>query len=164
MEAKIETPVGVQQLSDAELIRLRAALHVEMEKRKLAFSVGDIGEEAAIDHFKRTPNLPNLQRAPPGTKNVDALSRRGDRFSIKTVWRGSETGTIYPDPADQDRVLFEYLLIVQLSNQLCLQRIVELSWKEFCVVRCWDKRMNAWYVPTSRRALATGTAVYDAPV
>ena len=51
-----------------------------------------------------------------GTENVDALSRNGDRFSIKTVCEGSKTGTIYPEPDDRDKQLFEHVLIVKLAE------------------------------------------------
>ena len=80
----------VESLSDDELILLRAALEVEMRKRGLGFSVGQIGESLVIRHFNSTPGLPNLLPAPTGTKNVDALSRNGDRFSIKTVWHAKK--------------------------------------------------------------------------
>ena len=63
---------------------LRADLEKEMKSRGLAFSVGDIGELLAIEYFCNSKVLPNLQAAPAGTKNVDALSRDGDRYSIKT--------------------------------------------------------------------------------
>jgi hypothetical protein len=160
MDGKPADTPEVQSMSDAQLLRLRAALHIEMHRRKLAFSVGDIGEEAVIEFFRKTAGLPNLQRAPAGTKNVDALSRRGDRFSIKTIWRGSKTGTIYPDVEDRQRPLFEYLVVVQLSENLDLKRIVQLSWQQFCDVRCWDKRMNAWYVPLTTRAMSAGVKIY----
>jgi len=84
-KAKSKPTPKIESLSDDELILLRAALEVEMRKRGLGFSVGQIGESLVIRHFNSTPGLPNLLPAPAGTKNVDALSRNGDRFSIKTV-------------------------------------------------------------------------------
>jgi len=68
-----------------------------MRKRKLAFSVGEFGERLAIQYFQQTPGLPKLQPAPKGTKNVDALSRNGDRYSIKAICTAKKTGTVYPD-------------------------------------------------------------------
>ncbi len=149
-------------LSDAELIQLRAQLYAEMRKRKIAFSVGEMGERLAIEYFKTTSGLPNLQLAPTGTKNVDALSRDGDRYSIKTVCKAKKTGTIYPDLQDADKQLFEYLLIVRLSEVWGLESIHQLTWVAFREVRSWDKRMNAWYVAISGRALAAATAVFTA--
>lgn len=144
---------AISTSSDDELQSVRAALEIEMRRRGIAFSVGDLGENLVINHFCNTPGLPGLQPAPTGTKNVDALSRDGDRYSIKTIWNAKKTGTIYPDPEDEDKQLFEYLLIVQLADDLTLDNVFQFSWKQFIEVRSWDKRMSAWYVPCSKRIL-----------
>ena len=44
-----------------------------------------------VRYYNSTPNLPNLQAAPVGTENIDAISRAGKRYSIKTV-TGKTTG------------------------------------------------------------------------
>ncbi len=148
-------------LNDGELLSLRAVLEVEMRKRGVAFSVGEIGEMLAIEFFNKTAGHPNLQPAPIGTKNVDALSRNGDRYSIKTVWKGKKTGTIYPDPVNPDKQLFEQLLIVRLDDELKLHSIHEFDWKQFLKARRWDKRMSAWYVPYTNRSLGFGNLILD---
>lgn len=147
--------LNVESLTDQQLLRLRVALEQEMRRRKLSYSVGDIGEQLVIDFYRETAGLPNLQRAPRGTKNVDALSRNGERYSIKTLWNAKKTGTIYPDPEDRDKQLFERLLIVRLTPELGLSAIYELSWHDFLRVRSWDKRMNAWYVGVSQKTFAS---------
>lgn len=149
-------------MSDEDLILLRAGLRAEMRKRGMADSVGAVGEQLAIEHFRKTPGLPKLQLAPRGTKNVDALSRNGDRFSIKTICEGSKTGTIYPEPDDRDKQLFEQILIVKLAEDWSLETIHQLSWSGFVNVRSWDKRMNAWYVAISARTLGTATLIFKA--
>ena len=88
--------IKLADLSDENLLLLRAGLRAEMRKRGIADSVGAVGEQLAIEHFRKTPGLPKLQLAPRGTKNVDALSRNGDRFSIKTICEGSKTGDHLP--------------------------------------------------------------------
>jgi hypothetical protein len=152
-------PDELQLVSDNELISLRARLESEMRRRNISFSVGDIGEQLVIDHFISTPGLPNLMRAPRGTKNVDALSRDGDRYSIKTIWKAKKTGTVYPDPADKNKQLFEFILIAQLDDQWRIRTINQLTWKDFVSVRSWDKRMNAWYVSCSVRTLRKAQVV-----
>ena len=147
-------------MSDEGLILLRASLRAEMRKRGIADSVGAVGEQLAIEHFRKTPGLPKLQLAPRGTKNVDALSRNGDRFSIKTVCEGSKTGTIYPESSDRDKQLFEHILIIKLAEDWSLESIHQLSWTDFEKVRSWDKRMNAWYVAFNKRALTPGNEVF----
>ena len=149
----------VTSLSDEEIVHYRAALEVEMRRRGLGFSVGQIGESLVIEHFKRTPGLPKLLRSPIGTKNVDALSRNGERYSIKTVWNAKKTSTIYPDPNNKETQLFEFLIIGQLSNDMALKNIYEFSWEQFAEVRSWDKRMNAWYIGCSTKTLEKGKRI-----
>jgi hypothetical protein len=150
----------LQGLGDAELLALRASIDREARRRGLAFSVGELGERLAIEIFRTRADLPMLTAAPPGTKNVDALSRDGERYSIKTLQRAKKTGTIYPDPSDPDRQLFEYVLIVLLSEAYELTRIVALDWASFCINRRWDKRMQAWYLPRTNHVLSLERQIY----
>jgi hypothetical protein len=154
-------PTELPEMSDEDLVLLRAHLRAEMRRRGLADSVGAVGEQLAIEHFRKTPGLPKLQLAPHGTKNVDALSRNGDRFSIKTVCDGAKTGTIYPEPDDHEKQLFEYILIVKLADDWSLQSIHQLAWADFVKVRSWDKRMNAWYVAFSTRSLGAARMIFQ---
>ncbi len=144
----------VTQVDDLDLVKLKASIESEARRRGFKLAIGDIGERLAIEHFNETPGLPNLQLAPTGTKNVDALSRDGDRFSIKTIQSGKKTGTIYADPHDRKKQLFEYLVIVALDGTLCVKSIHQFTWEQFLNVRSWDSRMNAWYVPFSTKARA----------
>ncbi len=148
--------MDITTLNDDVLISLRIEVEREMRTRGLSFSVGEIGEAAAINYFRNTPGLSNLTASAPGSKNVDALSRNGERFSIKTIQKGSKTGTIYPDEQNPDKQLFEYLLIVILAPDYTLNALYQFSWEQFLQIRAWDKRMNAWYVPTSKKRLEVG--------
>ncbi|KEQ53269.1 hypothetical protein [Sphingobium chlorophenolicum] len=145
-------------MADADLIRLRAALDVEMKRRNLAVTVGQIAEQLAIGFFNGTAGRPNLQLAPTGTTNVDALSRRGERYSIKGVLNAKKTGTIYPDSVDREKQLFEFLLVVKVDREWSLEAIYEFDWKTFCECRSWDSRMNAWYLGLAAKTLARATA------
>jgi hypothetical protein len=138
---------------------IRACVDKEARRRGVKLSVGEIGERLAIEHFCCTPSLPNLMTAPTGTKNVDALSRDGDRYSIKTIQRAKKTGTVYPDDSNAGKQLFEFMLIVSLDTHLQLKSIYQFSWVQFLLARAWDRRMNAWYVPCSQKTLAHGTNV-----
>jgi hypothetical protein len=147
-------PIDLAAASDVDLIGLRAALHREMRRRGLALTVGQVAEKLAIAHFNSTPGLPNLSEAPVGAAYVDALSRRGERYSIKGVLDARKTGTVYPDPANKDRQLFEYLLVVQLNEDWTLKAIWEFDWPSFVECRSWDSRMSAWYVGLAAKTLA----------
>jgi hypothetical protein len=48
---------------DEDSVLLRASLRAEMRKRGIADSVGAVGEQLAIEHFRKTPGLPKLQLA-----------------------------------------------------------------------------------------------------
>lgn len=148
-------------MNDMELISLRIKVEVEMTSRGIEFSVGRIGEQLAIDYFNSTPGLPNLMEAPTGAKNVDALSRDGERYSIKTQLKAKKTGAIYPDSIEPDRQLFEHILVVKLAEDYSLSSLYSFTWKAFKSVRAWDKRMNAWYIPTSAKRLKSGNLLYS---
>src|ERR1035438_970638 len=132
--------VDFNGMSNTDLFSVRVQLEKEFKKRNIKFDKGDIGEAVTIDFFNKTPGLTKLQLAPPGTKNVDAISRDGERYSIKTIKDGGKTGTIYPDEKNKEKQLFEYLLLVQLDENYNLKSLHQFSWDEFLRVRCWDKR------------------------
>ena len=132
-----------------------------MHRRGLTFSVGSLGEKLAIDYFNSTPGYPMLIAAPAGTKNVDALSRDGERYSIKTLLRARKTGTVYPDSDNPDRQLFEWILVVHLQPDHGLKSIHRFSWEQFVSLRKWDKRMGAWYISPSSETLRAGELVMD---
>jgi hypothetical protein len=159
MNQPAASPAGTapSSLTDIELLRLRAAVAAELKRRGLACNVGQVAESLAIGFYKDTPGRPNLQPAPTGTQNVDALSRRGDRYSIKGVLDARKTGTIYPDRDDREKQLFEFLLIVQIDHDWQLLAIYEFDWRTFCEVRSWDSRMNAWYIGLAAKTLARAT-------
>lgn len=148
--------MDIKSLTDSDLISLRAEIEAEMNRRGISFSVGEIGETLAINYFNSTKNLPNLQAAPTGTKNIDAISRDGDRYSIKTRLKAKKTGTIYPDNDNAEKQLFEYILLVQIDDKYKLKSIHQFDWKLFCDLRCWDKRMSAWYLSCSEKTLKKG--------
>ncbi|MGN6196945.1 MAG: hypothetical protein ACTHOB_18535 [Ginsengibacter sp.] len=163
MKIKIKDPfkIDFKTISDDDVIALRTEIEKELKRRKIKFTVGEIGETKAISFFNNTPGLDNLQRAPVGTKNVDALSRKGDRYSIKTIKDGGKSGTVYPDPEIKNKELFEYILLVLLDEDFQLKSLYRFSWKQFLKIRQWDKTMNAWYIPKTQKALKNGESIYE---
>jgi hypothetical protein len=152
--------ISPADLSDVDLQRLRAEIAAELKRRGLASSVGEVAEGLALAFFNGTAGRPNLQAAPVNTQN--ALSRKGDRYSIKGIMDARKTGTIYPDKDDREKQLFEYLLIVRIDRNWHLQAIYEIDWATFREVRSWDSRMSAWYVSLAAKTLARATR-YDPP-
>jgi len=153
--------VDLNKLSDDELVILRANVEAELNRRGISFSVGEVGEKLVISFFNSKPGMPNLLQAPAGAKNVDALSRDGDRYSIKTFMKAKKTGTVYPDDKDRDRQLFEYLVVVKLDTNYKLYAIYRYSWEGFVRIRAWDKRMNAWYLPLSKKNLNMAEIIFN---
>ena len=151
----------LEELDDGGLYSHLAAVRGELTRRGLPIGVGGIAERLAIAHYNSTPGLPNLQKSSSGTKNVDALSRRGDRYSIKGVASARKTGTVYPDPESPNQQLFEYILVVRLDESLNLAGIFEFDWNLFVKCRNWDKRMNAWYLGISKKTLGQARAVFE---
>lgn len=148
-------------VSKEDLLSLRVHIDKEFKKRGIRFSTGEVGETVAIDFFTKKPGLSNLQKAPTGTKNVDALSRNGERYSIKTIKDGAKTGTIYPDPINKDQRLFEYILLVLLNDDYELDGLYRFSWERFLEIRKWDKTMNAWYIPKTKKVILKGDVIYE---
>jgi len=153
-------PFDSAVLSDNELLTLRIRLDTELTRRGINFSVGEIGEKVAIEHFNSTPGMPNLMATPTGAKNIDVLSRDGDRYSIKTQMKAKKSGTIYTDTENPHKQLFEYLLIVNLSPEYQLETLHHFTWEAFLQVRAWDKRMNAWYIPVSKKRLDMAEEIF----
>lgn len=150
----------IGKLNDDELMTLRCDVDAELTARGISFNVGAMGEKLCIVYFNSTAGLPNLMQAPSGAKNVDALSRDGERYSIKTFMKAKKTGTVYPDDKNPEKQLFEYLAIVQLDHNYQLKGIWRYHWAEFVKIRAWDKRMNAWYVPLSIKNLKIAEIIY----
>jgi hypothetical protein len=142
--------MNLNELKNEELIDLFARIPEELKKRGVIRTknfLGDLGEYVAIKHYNNVPGLPNLQAAPAGTQNVDAISRNGERYTIKAT-RGNSTGSFYglsnPESKEIDRQKFEYAVIVQFSDSYRVRRILELTWEQFLKHKRWQSRIGAW--------------------
>ena len=131
----------------------------ELKKRKLIRTrniVGERGEHLAIEIYNKTPGEPNLQAAPKGTQNVDALSRKGDRYAIKTVTLpGRLTGVFYglqpPESTEKNEKKFEYLIIVTINEFYEPVKIIECAWDIFIKYKRWHKTMRAWNIGITKQ-------------
>ena len=80
--------MDIEKISTTEIIDLYSETIKELKRRKVIRTnnvIGDLGEYLAISYYNNTPSLPNLSPAPVGTENMDAISRKGDRYSIKST-------------------------------------------------------------------------------
>lgn len=152
--------------ADTELLSAYGELIRELTKRSIIISwnvVGDLGKHIAISYYCEQRHLTNLSRTPTGTRNVDAISSQGDRYSIKSTTRGTTSPFWGLEPPSsevpQDRI-FEFVLIVVFSKSLELLHINEVTWDQFLQFRRWHSRMQAWTLSVTKRLLTMTNQVY----
>lgn len=154
-------------MTDKAVISLYSDIIKELKRRKIIRTnnvVGDLGEHLAIDIYNNTPSLPNLVPAPIGTENIDAISRKGDRYSIKSTTTNT-TGVFYGmEPKGSSKVdqkKFEYVLICKFDSDYTLEMILELTWDQFVENKKWHSRTLAWNLTLTKELIKTGIIVYS---
>ena len=99
-----------------------------------------------------------------GTKNIDAISRNGERYSIKST-HSSTTGTFFglePKGADiKDKQLFEYLVVCVFDDDCEVFAIYEISWEVFIKYKHWHSRMNAWNLILNKEVKQNSKILYE---
>ncbi|MDC3172343.1 hypothetical protein OA970_01020 [Alphaproteobacteria bacterium] len=150
----------------AKLISPSSAAYVELKKRNVLRTknvVGELGEYYAIDFYNKTPNLPNLSLAPKGVKNIDALSRNGEIYSIKTVTSRKGTSGSFWDPQsiNNNEQKFKYLLIIILNDEYSLDMILELTWEDFFKYKKFNKRMNNYNISLTNNLINSVKIIFQ---
>ena len=139
-----------KKLKDDEVISLYPQILKELKSRDIIRTnnlVGDLGEYWTRKKYNEIPNLPKLQDAPKSTKNIDAISVKGERYAIKST-SGSGTGVFASLPTENDeKIYFEYLVIVLFEKDYILKEIYELTWNQFKKFRRMKPPENKWNVP-----------------
>jgi hypothetical protein len=120
---------------------------------------GERGEQLAIKFYKETKGLPKLQAAPEGTKNVDALSRSGDRYAIKTIMEPNRTTGVFHGVTDDSsqKPKFEFLLVVILDDTYQFKKILEIDWETFLEHKKWHSRMKAYNISITKKLIKNST-------
>lgn len=157
----------IDKLSVEELWSLYGATHDRLKKLGEIRSrniTGDRGEQLAIAHYNATKNLPKLQMAPPSTKNIDAISTQGERYSIKTITLPNKTTGVFhgygtPERPQRDKK-FEYLIIVVIDAYQP-ELILELTWEDFYDLKCWHSTMAAYNISLSKAVIAKSRVVFQ---
>jgi len=169
-KAKLEGMLN--SLSDEEVILMNALSMSVLKKRNIVRTrniVGDIGEYRVIAYYNATPNEPKLQLAPQGTQNVDAISRKGERYSIKSISEPSKTTGVFwglknpqeLESGEKDNRLFECVVIAVLTEEYEIKEILEMSWYQFLKHKRWHKTMRAWNLSLSKRLREDCRCVYS---
>lgn len=159
----------INSLADKDIWIVFAYLSLKLKERGLVRTnniVGERGEFLAIETYNSMSGLAKLQAAPEGTQNVDALSRKGERYSIKTITEpGTTTGVFYGLGEKDDATIpdkkFEFVIIVQISKDYMPKRIVELNWEQFLKYKKWHSTMRAWNLNVTKNLLAEAKIIYQ---
>src|SRR3989344_6679000 len=154
--------------NDDDIWNIFAYASKELKKRGLVRTrniVGERGEFLAIETYNNIPGMPNLQAAPEGTQNVDALSRKGERYSIKTISEpGRLTGVFYGcgniDDKTPPEKKFEYAIVVIIDSDFKLKKMLEISWEQFLKLSKWHKTMRAWNLSVSKDFVSVAKKIY----
>lgn len=153
--------------SISELINIYSQSIKELKNRGILRTknvVGEIGEYLILEHYDRNPNLPNLSIVPLGTKNINAISSSGDRYSFKST-TGNVTGVVYglqpKGSKKSNSALFEYMVICQMNEDCELEGIYQLSWESFLKHKKWHSRMNAWNIALTKAVKTDSLVVFE---
>ena len=160
--------IDFEKLSHRQVVECYSQITKELKKRGIVRTkniTGELGEYIAVDFYRKTATLPNLQFAPPSTENIDAISTKGERYSIKTITNNGATGVFYglaPLGSNEQPVQkFEYVIIVKLTDDFELERILELTWGEFLENKKWHSRMQAWNLSYSNKLIGSVRTIYS---
>lgn len=153
-------------LSTAEIVSLYCETIKELKARSVIRTnnvIGDLGEYLAIEYYNNTAGLPTLAAAPIGTENIDAISRKGDRYSIKSTSR-NVTGVFYglePNGSSvKDKQKFEYVIICKFSDDYELEEILEMDWDTFLRHKRWNSRIKAWNLSLTKEVCADCKVIF----
>ena len=155
--------MDLSELQNPQIIALYSDLISELKSRGIIRTknlLGDLGEYLAIEHYNSTPGLPGLQAAPAGTQNIDAISRKGERYSIKST-SGNLTGVFYglndPESPENEAQKFEYVIVVLFDDNFKLKKILELPWDMFLRHKRWHKTMRGWNLSITQKLMEEAT-------
>lgn len=150
----------LKKLKDNDVISLYSEIVKELKKRNIIRTknvLGELGEYLAIQHYNNTPGLPKLQVAPVGTKNIDAISRDGDRYSIKAT-SSNTTGVFTGVNFDKNDVplkqYFEYIIICRFDDNFQLLNIYQVDWQTFIKHKHWHSTMKSWNLLLTKGLIA----------
>ncbi len=146
--------MNLEDLENDELISLYPKLLKELKRRKIIRTnnlIGELGEFIAASEYKKNSLLPQLQLNLKSTKNVDAISIKGERYAIKST-SGKGTGVFASLPNEDDVIVhFEYLILVIFNKDYTLNEIYELTWKDFLRFRKMKPPENKWNLPITNQ-------------
>lgn len=164
--------MNLEKYSDEELVKLvshNSEIHNELKRRNILRTkniTGEIGEYFIVKLYNNTPKFPQLFLPPPGVKNIDVISRKGDRYSIKTITsRKGTTGSFWdPDSIEKNEKKFEFLIICVLDDWNNLDLVLELTWADFFKFKRFNSRMNNYQINLTNKLVAAVKVIVDTKI
>ena len=164
--------MDLKKLSDEEILKLispNSDIHNELRRRSILRTknvTGEIGEYLVVKFYNKTRGLSNLFLPGPGVKNIDVISRKGNRYSIKTITsRNGTTGSFWnPESIKKNNKTFEFLIICVLDGDYSLELILELSWDDFFKFKRFNSRMNNFQIGLTKKLISSVKVIYDKKV
>lgn len=158
-------PNSISELTTNEVWEIYSIIIFELKKRgaiRTKNITGERGEQLAIDFYNKSKGLPKLQVTPKSTKNIDAISTQGERYTIKTIMNGNRTTGVFYGITDEINQIpkFEYLLIVELDSSYNLQRLIEIPWQIFLKFKKWHSRMTAYNISLTKELIEESKILY----
>lgn len=155
----------MKKKSNLELINQYSKIVKELKARTIIRSkniTGDIGENIAVEYYKKNSKLPNLKLVPAGTQHIDAESSN-KKYAIKTI-TGKTTGVFYglPSFGSKKRLkrIFDYLIIVKLNENYEVSNIYEMDWLAFLKFKKWHRTMQAWNITLNEKVILKCKKIY----
>ena len=154
--------IDLDKFSREKLIELYSDIIKQLKKNGVIRTknvTGDLGEYLAISFYNKNSDLPNLEIAKANTKNFDATSKDGKRYSIKSP-SCKQTSKFYGFTDDKNKI-FDYVIIVVLNDDFSLNKILEINWNQFLKFKRWNKRANGWFLYLSKELFVESKIVFE---
>jgi hypothetical protein len=158
--------MNISEFSNTELISFYRDILKELKNRQVIRTnnfIGEIGEYLVIEFYNNTKGCPKLQAVPPSTKNIDAIGKDGERYSIKCTTRKTTSvfyGINHKDSREPQKQLFEYVIIISLNTDLEINLILEINWELFLKYKYWHSRMKAWNIHITNALIGDAKVLY----
>lgn len=159
--------MNLNELNTTELIKAYFRIIKQLKKHGVIRTkniLEDLGVYLAIEHLNNTAVTSNLQAAPAGTQNIDAISENGDRYSIK-VTTENLTNVFYglepPESTIAEKQKFEFVLIVKFNSDYQLEKIIQLDWDLFIKYKRWHQTMAAWHISITQELIEESETLFE---
>ena len=163
---KKDLNLDLSKYTEEELVDLYSRVIKELKVKKIIRTknvLGDLGEYLTINYYCKNTKLPNLSAAPVGTENIDAIDRKGCRYSIKSS-SNNQTGVFFglndKDSCIPDEPRFEYVVICHFNDDYCMKAIYQMDWKTFVKHKKWHSRMKAWNLQITKELIDDCNIIY----